>query len=272
MFGSNEIVGQGFFKDSGEKLLVTSVFATLQGEGPFSGRPAIFVRLAKCNLACSFCDTYFDSGEWFTVPELVNKIKEVGAKCESILEYNEFGLVITGGEPLLQKNLVGFLDDIQDLYFPFVQIESNGIVWQDLPSFVTLVISPKVNEKNGKYLQPNTKNLEIANCLKFVVAAEGPYSEVPDWAFEWKSETNNPIYISPMNIYNKEPEQAKVHRMTNKNSTIDERSEVEEVISFWEKDLLNLEENQKNHEYAARFCIQNGLRLSLQQHLYCGVA
>ena len=63
MFGMNEIVGLKYFRDAPPNTLtVTSRFYTLQGEGPFRGFPAYFVRLAKCNLACSFCDTYFDSG------------------------------------------------------------------------------------------------------------------------------------------------------------------------------------------------------------------
>ena len=47
VFGRNEIVGQKYFDQAGEKLFVTSIFATLQGEGPYRGEPAVFVRLAK---------------------------------------------------------------------------------------------------------------------------------------------------------------------------------------------------------------------------------
>jgi organic radical activating enzyme len=272
MFGSNEIIGQKYFKDAGEKLLITSVFATLQGEGPYSGQPAIFVRLAKCNLNCHFCDTYFDSGEWFTVPELIDKMITVANESGSILKSSEFGVVITGGEPLLQKNVVNFTSALGVYFSNFVQLESNGIVYQSFSNDVTLVISPKVNERTGQYYKPHKSNLEIAKCLKFVVESDGFYSDIPNWAKEWKKETGNEIFISPMNIYNKEPEQAKVQRATNKNTTIDERSETEETIDFWEPGLLDMEKNQKNHNYAAKFCIKHGLRLSLQQHLYCGVA
>lgn len=81
MFGMNEIVGKKYFKDAPkDSLLVTSRFYTLQGEGPFRGHPAYFVRLAKCNLACSFCDTYFDSGEWQTFDQIfADADKEIAA-------------------------------------------------------------------------------------------------------------------------------------------------------------------------------------------------
>lgn len=69
MFGQNEVIGRKYFKDA-EKLLVTSVFRTLQGEGPFAGRPAVFVRLTHCNLTCSFC---FVGTTWVSMAEAPKK-------------------------------------------------------------------------------------------------------------------------------------------------------------------------------------------------------
>ena len=74
MFGTNTIIGKKFFdKAPKESLYVTSMFFTLQGEGPYAGLPALFIRLAKCNLACSFCDTFFDDGTWMTYDEIQHK-------------------------------------------------------------------------------------------------------------------------------------------------------------------------------------------------------
>src|SRR6187402_812448 len=74
MFGTNKIVGQKFFKNAPpESLFITSMFFTLQGEGPYGGLPALFIRLTKCNLACSFCDTFFDAGDWMTYDEIETK-------------------------------------------------------------------------------------------------------------------------------------------------------------------------------------------------------
>lgn len=291
MFGKNEIVGQKYFDDAGDKLFVTSIFFTLQGEGIFRGCPAVFVRFAKCNLACSFCDTYFDGGDWLTIDQIEERIDgviidhfngDVPRWAESIYEGDivmkkrNIVLVVTGGEPMLQKNIVPFLERMNKT-FTQTQIESNGTVFQDIPIETTLVVSPKCSEKSGKpvkYLQPNSRVLERADALKFVMSndQESPYSSIPDWAFDARDEHGFDIFCSPMNIYNKEPEKAKSLRSQKNDISLEERSSVDEVISFWEDGLLNMKANQANHEYTARYCIDHGCVLNLQLHLYAGLA
>ena len=85
MFGKNEIVGQKYFNEvKGEDVMfVTSIFFTLQGEGPFRGMPAVFVRLAKCNLNCSFCDTFFDDGDWLSFNQIDERITNTITKYYS---------------------------------------------------------------------------------------------------------------------------------------------------------------------------------------------
>ena len=275
MFGKNEIVGQKYFDKAGDKLFVTSIFYTLQGEGPYRGEPAVFVRLAKCNLACSFCDTYFDGGDWLTFDEIDFRIGNVLREYFDgyVPDWSEkkIGLVVTGGEPMLQKNLGVFLEYIKD-HFAWTQIESNGTIVQNIPDSTTLVVSPKCLEKNGKpvkYLEPNPKMLARADCLKFVMNADqdSPYSSIPDWA-----RGDRKVFISPMNVYNREPQKSKQIRSEKNSISIEERSAVDEVISFWEEGLLDMKENQKNHEYAAQYCAKNGFVLNLQIHLYASLA
>jgi len=290
MFGTNEIVGQKFFKDApADSLYITSMFFTLQGEGPYGGLPALFIRLTKCNLACSFCDTFFDAGDWISFEDIEAKAKKT---IENYFDGNpppwaltatggplhpDIVLVITGGEPTLQKNLTEFLRrQVGD--YKAVQIESNGTVNLEIPKGVTLVCSPKCAEKDGKatkYLEPTKQILQRADCLKFVMSADqnSPYSEVPEWVHDWKARTGGQVYISPMNMYNDLPHKAKVLRLEKQgNITIEERSTVDEVISFWEPGLLNMPANQLNHEYAAKYCMTHGFRLNLQVHLYASLA
>ncbi|MBN9227259.1 MULTISPECIES: 7-carboxy-7-deazaguanine synthase QueE [Legionella] len=290
MFGLNDKVGRSFFKDAkSDALFVTSRFFTLQGEGPFRGHPAYFIRLAKCNLACSFCDTYFDTGEWLDFTSLLEEADTVIAAffqkrnlptpawAQGLAK--KMVLVITGGEPSLQRNLSAFLEKAQP-YFQQTQIESNGSsILPDLPENTTLVVSPKCLEKDGaiiRYLKPNIKMLERADYLKFVMSAPEdnhytPYSEIPTWAHEWAEKTKKQVFVSPMNRYLREPQRVQKIRDKGRDLTLEERSEINEVVSFWEPGLLDLKKNQRNHEYAAEYCMKHGLILNLQIHLFASL-
>ena len=291
MFGTNEIIGKKYFKDAPtDSLFVTSMFFTLQGEGPYAGMPALFIRLAKCNLDCSFCDTYFDDGDWLTFDQLENKIdsnindfwSKQGRATPAWANngtnsYPGVVLVMTGGEPLLQDNITEFMSR-QLPRFKAVQVESNGIPVTEVPTGVTLVCSPKCMEKNGvatKYLAPSKTILDRADCLKFVMSSDtdSPYNNIPEWAHEWKRQNpHKEIYCSPMNVYNDFPQRIKLLRAEKGTITMAERSTVDEVISFWEPGLLNLKSNQANHEYTGRYCVEHGLKLNLQMHLYASLA
>ncbi len=310
MFGLNEIVGKKYFKDAQQdQLFVTSMFMTLQGEGPYRGEPAFFIRLAKCNLDCSFCDTFFDDGDWLTFDQIEERIESTieafyagkgivrpkwtyhkiatspgvwihePPTMEELADHaykKRMVLVMTGGEPMLQDNMGPFLTLMSSI-FQKTQIESNGTQNTWIPETTTLVCSPKCLEKNKiavKYLTPRPEILERADCLKFVMSADkdSPYSEVPDWAHQWAARTGKPIFVSPMNIYNDVPAASKKQRALNNGITLEERSTVDEVISFWEKGLLNMDENQANHEYAAQYCVTYGFILNIQIHLLASLA
>ena len=76
-------------------LKINEIFKSIQGESTYAGLPCTFVRLAGCNLRCTYCDTnyaYYD-GKELTDDEIVKKIDEYGVKC----------VEFTGGEPLLQE-------------------------------------------------------------------------------------------------------------------------------------------------------------------------
>lgn len=131
-----------------ESYSVHSVFKTIQGEGPFAGVPAIFVRLAGCNLQCPECDTAYTavSDHQETTAELVNWILETIGESKVQL------VVITGGEP--------FRQDLAPLVYALVredlsvQIETNGTLFQQsFPyTLVTVVCSPKVEKVHASLI------------------------------------------------------------------------------------------------------------------------
>lgn len=121
-------------------LEVVEVWRTIQGEGPFAGQPATFVRLAGCNIRCPFCDTnYTQNRIWCSVDELVNRIRTVAYPSDLV--------VITGGEPFRQ-DLRGIVKWLIRLEY-HVQIETNGTIYrkeffqEPLSRCCTIVCSPK---------------------------------------------------------------------------------------------------------------------------------
>ena len=96
------------------KYRINEIFYSLQGEGHNTGRAAVFVRFAGCNLRCSFCDTEFDSYHEMTAEEILDAIKS----------YPAHFIVLTGGEPTLQVD-----EEFVDLLHQYgyeVAMESNG--------------------------------------------------------------------------------------------------------------------------------------------------
>jgi 7-carboxy-7-deazaguanine synthase len=128
-------------------LDVHSIFYTIQGEGPFTGQPAIFLRLWGCNLQCPGCDTdYTSARERVSVLHLCNRIYElIEDECPGApLPL----LVITGGEPFRQ-NITVLANLMVSRGFK-VQVETNGTLPPDEDLFrdVAIVCSPKTGKIN----------------------------------------------------------------------------------------------------------------------------
>lgn len=104
-------------------MRINEIFYSLQGEGRFTGTPAVFVRLSGCNLSCPFCDTLHQDGTEMSEQEIVDRVLSYPAKPKA--QYNRH-VVLTGGEPLLQIN--NKLVDLLHEHNCFVQIETNGTV------------------------------------------------------------------------------------------------------------------------------------------------
>ena len=164
MFGQNARFKKGFV--DAPNLVVNSVFLTIQGEGPHAGTPAIFVRLSQCNLACTFCDTEFESGTKMTPQELMQKVREAAEPFG--IPQKHLMLVVTGGEPLLQDPREFF--EIYLRYYPdhIIQIETAGTVWQ--PTLDPLVASGKLHIVcSPKTPVVSTHMARVASAWKYIV-------------------------------------------------------------------------------------------------------
>lgn len=213
------------------------------------------------------CDTFFDNGTWLAFAEVFSTIRTI---TPWKVDLSTLVLVITGGEPSLQENLVEFIN-IARTKFATVQIETNGLQYIPLIDTDTaLVVSPKCAEVAGlpvSYLKPTNRAMQRANCFKFLLTAdrESPYHTVPDWAFAWRRENKTPIYVSPMNEYKTYPDKSDLHqgKLVDRNAA--------ERVSFWQPGLLDLGKVKANHEYAAQYCLEHGTFLTLQMQLFASL-
>jgi 7-carboxy-7-deazaguanine synthase len=197
-------------------LEVHSIFYTIQGEGPFRGHPAIFIRLAGCNLQCPGCDTeYTATRERLTEEQIFNKVCELlfeGRKSFRDLERRDL-IIITGGEPLRQN--------IKELCYLLlanghkVQIETNGTYpADDLPDKVYIVCSPKSGTVNPRLEQRidaykyvvEAGHTSATDGLPTTILGKAANPARPPVGY------NGPIFVSPMDV--EDPNKNRLNMLT----------------------------------------------------------
>lgn len=157
---------------------INEIFYSLQGEGYYSGTPAIFVRFAGCNLRCEFCDTDFNKYTEQTADDIINAIR---LKIPTIADYKQEShhgsflplLILTGGEPTLQADS----ELIERLHAEgfYVAIETNGT--HCVPDGIDWVTcSPKYICKDDVY-SPSPLVLNKADEVKIVYTGQ----DVEQW-------------------------------------------------------------------------------------------
>lgn len=160
---------------SGEKTLtVNEIYHSIQGESTWAGRPCVFVRLTFCDLRCNYCDTEyaFYEGKKQTLDEIVTAVAAL--RC-SLVE-------ITGGEPLLQKNVLPLMSMLADASYT-VLLETSGA--HDISR-----VDPRVHRimdlktpgsgEVERNLWSNIKSLTQRDEVKFVIGSREDY----EWSCE----------------------------------------------------------------------------------------
>lgn len=150
-------------------LKVNEIFKSIQGESTYAGIPCTFVRLAGCNLRCTYCDTNYAyyHGKEISDKEIISKIEEHGIKC----------VEFTGGEPLLQEETPPLVKTLLDRGYD-VLIETNGSICIGcLDKRLTIIMDIKT-PKSGMSERMNLKNLDLIKSndeIKFVLLDESDY-------------------------------------------------------------------------------------------------
>ena len=184
-------------------LVVSEVFGpTLQGEGPSAGRPAGFVRLGRCNLACDWCDTKY-TWDWENYdPRKELHTEQVATVVDQLDAMGVGMLVVTGGEPLLQqRNLPPLLQEVKARGW-WVEVETSGTIPPHLaPGLVDQFnVSPKLGNsgnRRGRPYRPEVLRAFQATgraVFKFVVQAPSDLDEADSMVAECGLEA---VYVMP---------------------------------------------------------------------------
>jgi len=247
MFGTNPV--RHLENRTDGMFRVQEIFRTIQGEGPFVGTPAIFIRLAGCNLRCHFCDTDFESNY-----ENLMSVFDIQKRVETLAGHGIRLVVVTGGEPLLQRvdNLVVTMPGYH------FQIETAGTVNPFNGFILSDLCVSKLSER------------PVPGRMSIVISPKTPVlnKQIANWAHSYK-------YIVSIN--------ANIDR--DDGLPVDNTQQLEEGVSMYPLakpppgfprnrifiqpcDDLNKPENTK---LAIDVCLEYGYRLSLQTHKLIGL-
>ena len=154
---------------SAERLKITEIFYSLQGEAQFAGLPTAFVRLTGCPLRCHYCDTAyaFHGGEWWNLPDILKRVAEFGAR----------DVCVTGGEPLAQRPCLTLLRELCDRGFR-VSLETSGALSvAEVDPRVSRVVDVKTpgSGEEARNLYAQLQTLREPDQIKFVITSRADY-------------------------------------------------------------------------------------------------
>jgi len=224
---------------------IHSIFQTIQGEGPFTGTPCVFVRLAGCNLQCPQCDTDYTEGRQEMHPsDIVHLVMQLSKKDN----YGRALVVITGGEPFRQP-IGGLIRRLLEQGC-YVQVETNGTLAP--PQSVSY--NHNTAQRKGCYIVCSPKSgrihaaIETYMCaVKYVGCAKSlsPETGLPLKALEHTAKPH--LYAVPKNLAQRP------------------------VVYLQPVDEKDDELNRRNMLACVQACLKFGYTLQLQTHKIIGV-
>jgi 7-carboxy-7-deazaguanine synthase len=158
--------------EAAERLRLTEIFLSLQGESRSVGWPTVFVRLTGCPLRCQYCDTAyaFHGGEWWELDAILAEVARHGVRH----------VCVTGGEPLAQKRCINLLRALCDAGYE-VSLETSGAIdIAPVDARVSRVVDLKTpgSKEMHRNLLSNIPLLTARDQVKFVVCDRADY----EWA------------------------------------------------------------------------------------------
>ncbi|MEO5896033.1 MAG: radical SAM protein [Vicinamibacterales bacterium] len=174
-------------------LTINEIFHSIQGESTHAGRPCVFVRLTACDLRCSWCDTpyAFTEGKKVSLDDIVSQVKAYGCPL----------VEITGGEPLLQKNVYPLMQRLLDDGMT-VMLETGGhiSIEQVAPEVIRIIdVKCPGSGESHRHDWSNMDRLTSRDEVKFVLKDRADYEFARDIVTRYDLSTRvRAVLLSPV--------------------------------------------------------------------------
>lgn len=179
--------------ESTRRLRITEIFHSIQGESTYAGLPCYFVRLTGCNLRCTWCDSEytFHGGGWMSFDEIFARLAEF-PKCQ-LLE-------VTGGEPMLQRNVNAFMQECLDRGFTVLLETGGSLDLSGVPKDVRKIVDLKApgSGEVSANLWSNLELLQPWDEIKCVIADRTDYEWAKNEVLERGLATRHTVLFSPV--------------------------------------------------------------------------
>lgn len=157
-------------------LKINEIFYSIQGESTFVGYPTVFIRTTGCNLRCTYCDTTYSyyEGENWSVEKVVEKVKSFGGHY----------VCVTGGEPLLQKEIFPLMRQLCDDGLHLSLETSGSKSCKEVDPRVKIILDVKTPDSGApdSFLEENLSFLNVNTEIKFVICSEKDFFWSLDFA------------------------------------------------------------------------------------------
>ena len=155
-------------------MRLTEIFYSIQGESSFIGQPCVFIRTTACNLRCVWCDTVYSfyGGEEKSLDDIMQRVADYGCKL----------VEITGGEPMLQKEIYELCDRLLAAEYTVLLETGGSLDLSKLDPRVIKIVDLKCpgSGEVGKNYWPNLDILQPHDQIKFVIKDRADY----DWTLQ----------------------------------------------------------------------------------------
>ena len=187
----NAVAPDAAAASTADRLKITEIFLSLQGEARDAGWPTVFVRLTGCPLRCRYCDTAyaFHGGQWWDIDAILAEVARHGVRH----------VCVTGGEPLAQKRCLQLLSRLCDAGYA-VSLETSGaldIAGVDARVSRVLDIKTPGSGEGERNLWSNLPLLGARDQVKFVVCSRADFDWAKDVVAEHKLHETCDVLFSP---------------------------------------------------------------------------